>query len=55
MEHVHSELGIKYKGKEYELRKQIENNNLTLTTSGIDNSVNRHTGETESRQNLNQV
>ena len=34
MEFVHSELGIKYKGKEHRQQKQ----------SGIDNSLNRHAG-----------
>ena len=46
----HSKLGIKYKGKEHWQQKQIENNSNN-TTSCIDNSINRHAGESESRQN----
>ena len=42
-------IGIKYKGNKTQQQKKIV---ITIITSGIDNSVNRHTGETESRQNL---
>ena len=41
-------IGIKYKRKKNKQRKKIV---ITIITSGIDNSFNRHAGETESRQN----
>ena len=42
----HNELGVKYKGKEHRQRKQKQNNKRHLN-----NSANRHAGETERRQN----